>query len=160
MRTLKSMLPTFIATAVLAIGLAATGYAVKAVQSGIEAQAKLQFDKEVDGLKQALQTHLEQLSTLLQAVRGGFASSTELNRDEFGQFVASLEMASRYPSISSMSYVVRVPAAQVPAYVATRQAQIPHYQFRYSKEPAVQAREFDHFIVDYAEPAAARPLLG
>jgi CHASE1-domain containing sensor protein len=160
MRTIKSMLPAFIALVVLAISLAATAVAVKTVQTGIEAQAKLQFDKEVDGVKQAMHTHLEQLTTLMQAVRGGFASSSELNRDEFGSFVATLEMASRYPSVNSMTYVARVPAAEVPAHVASRQAQLPHYQFRYSREPAATAREFDHFIVDYAEPTAGKALLG
>jgi two-component system sensor histidine kinase/response regulator len=160
MRTIKSMLPAFIALVVLAISLAATAFAVKTVQTGIEAQAKLQFDKEVDGVKQAMHTHLEQLTTLMQAVRGGFASSSELNRDEFGSFVATLEMASRYPSVNSMTYVARVPAAEVPAHVASRQAQLPHYQFRYSREPAATAREFDHFIVDYAEPTVGKVLLG
>ena len=115
MRTIKSMLPAFIALVVLAISLAATAFAVKTVQTGIEAQAKLQFDKEVDGVKQAMHTHLEQLTTLMQAVRGGFASSSQLNRDEFGSFVATLEMASRYPSVNSMTYVARVPAAEVRA---------------------------------------------
>ena len=160
MRTLKSMLPAFVAAAVLVVSLAATAFAVKTVQTGIEAQAKLQFDKEVDSLKQALQAHLEQLVTLLQAVRGGFASSRELDREEFGQFVASLEMTTRYPSVNAMSYIVRVPASEVPAYVASRQSTLPHYQFRYTKEPLASARDFDHFIVDFSEPAAARANLG
>jgi len=160
MRTIKSMLPALVASAVLVVSLAATGFAVKAVQAGIEAQAKLQFDKEVDSVKQALQAHLEQLVTLLQAVRGGFAASNELNREEFGQFVESLELTTRYPSVNAISYVVRVPAAEVPAYIASHQALIPHYRFRYTKEPLATAREFDHYIVEYSEPAAAKANLG
>ncbi len=160
MRTFKSMLPALVAAAVLTVGLVATGSAVKAVQTGIEAQAKLQFDKEVDSLKQALQAHLEQLVTLLQAMRGGFAASNQLDREEFGQFVESLEMGTRYPSVSSMNYVKRVPSAELPAYIASQQAHLPHYRFRYAREPSVNARDFDHYIVEYAEPTSARANVG
>ena len=148
------------AAVVLAVGFGATFFATRAIDDGIEAQAKLQFNTEVSSVKLALQTNLDQLVTLMQAVRAGFAASADLNRDEFNLLIETLELRTRYPSVASMSYVVRVPARDLPAFIATRGEELPRYAFRYSKEPSAQARDFDHFVIDFAEPVLARVNIG
>ena len=141
MRSIKSLIPAILAALVLSVGLGATVFATKAIDDGIEAQAKFQFNAEVSSVKLALQTHLDQLVTLMQAVRAGFAASAHLNRDEFNLLVETLELRTRYPSVASMSYVARVPARDLPFFIATRGEELPRYAFRYSKEPSAQDRK-------------------
>ncbi|MFY7906822.1 MAG: CHASE domain-containing protein, partial [Burkholderiaceae bacterium] len=136
MRHLTRFLPVLLAVAVLLAGGLATYMAAKALDDGINAQARLQFNKELDSVKQALQAHLEQLVTLMQGARGTFASSSELNRDEFNMLVESLELRTRYTDVSALNYVVRVPAADVQSFVSEREEALPRYRFRYANEPA------------------------
>ncbi len=155
------------AALVLAVGALATATLVHLLSSSIQAHNQLRFDQEVERLQLAFQRELDHQTTLMQAARGVFASSEEVNREEFTQFVGSLDLPARYPAIAGFDYVLRVPAHQLPAHVQERQEVLPHYQFRYVQPPASVielglegAPAYDHLVVEYAEPVARRGRVG
>ncbi|MBA4256530.1 MAG: hypothetical protein C0445_11720 [Polaromonas sp.] len=162
-----SRFPLVWAALVLLLGAAATTMLVHLLSSSIESHNQLRFEQEEERLQLALQRELDHQLTLMQAARGVFASSEEVNREEFTQFVGSLELSTRYPAIAGFDYVVRVPADRLQTYVTTRQEGLPHYQFRYVQPPtSVMERgldgapDYDHMVVEYAEPVARRGRVG
>ncbi|WP_460510219.1 response regulator [Hydrogenophaga soli] len=141
------------------MGLVGTGVSVKVVRQTLNAKAEGQFDREVERLKLALQTQLDQQHTLLTAARGAFAASQQINREEFTQFVASLDLPVRYPAVDMFAFVRTVPAADLASFLAQRREENAHYHFRYMVPPA-QPLTLDHQVVDYIEPVAKRALIG
>ena len=147
---------------VLFVCAVATFFAVQALSASSARYAQVRFEQTVERLRQALQTELNKHVTLMQAARGAFAASQHVTRDEFRQFVDSLELAARYPSMASVEYVKRVPVADLAAYVHERENELPRYQLRYAgstaDHPVPPAR--DHFVVEFAEPVVQRANIG
>ena len=159
---LSQYLSHLVAGLVLFVCAVATFFAVQALSASSARYAQVRFEQTVERLRQALQTELNKHVTLMQAARGSFAASQHVTRDEFRQFVDSLELAARYPSMASVEYVKRVPVADLAAYVHERENELPRYQLRYAgsttNNPVPPAR--DHFVVEFAEPVVQRANIG
>jgi PAS domain S-box-containing protein len=155
----KSWFPAWLATLTLLVGLVGTGVSVKVVRQTLNAKAEGLFDREVERLKLALQAQLDQQHTLLTAARGAFAASQQINREEFSQFVASLELPVRYPAVDMFAFVRTVPARDLASFLAQRREENPRYPFRYMAVPA-QPLAFDHQVLDYVEPLDKRGAIG
>ena len=145
---------------VLLLGLGMTTWVVHAVVTNTASRAQLRFDGELQRLKIGFQTQLDQQSVLLQAGRGLMASQELLDHQDFDAFVRTLELPSRFPSVSTFNFVRRVPADQINAFVATRRAQDPTFQFRYFSGPSASAVPRDLMVVDFAEPPENHVSLG
>ena len=156
---LPRWLPSLGGALVLLVGLAATGVAYRTLQGSIEELAQSRFQQEIARLKLALQNELNEHYTLLQAARGVFAADAATNRDTFSQYVESLDLRHRYPGILALNYVRRVPAKDLNGFIEERTAEMPRYSFGYLQAPEGGA-DFDHYVVDYAEPVARRGAIG
>ena len=121
-----------------------------------EERARSRFLAEAEDAHQALQQRLDAYLDLLRAPRALFASSNEVERNEFGAFVSGLDLAGRYPGILRLSFARRVPREQRQAFVdAVRgdrsmlQDGFPNFDIW----PAGDRPEY--FVIEFLEPFAA-----
>lgn len=156
---LNQYLSHLVAGLVFSVCAVVTGLSTQAIHESSAKYTQVRFDQAVERLRQALQSELNKHVTLMQAARGVFVSSQEVTRKEFTQFVDSLELAGRYPSITSVEFVKRVPYAELTAFIHQRQAILPQYRFRYASV-SVQPHSGDLFVVDFAEPTARKESIG
>ena len=145
---------------VLAIGLFSTFFVARSLDRGIQNRTQQIFERETERIQSALAQQLERQVTLLQAARALFGGSQEVNRDEFGGFVDTLELPTRHPSIVTFAFVRRVPAARLAAFLESRAEEGVPFKFRYIEPPADPLANFDRYVVDYAEPVASRRSVG
>lgn len=157
-------LPYWWALLVLVIGAAATAVTVNALEKSIHGRTQVRFEQDVERLRLALQSELGNQVTLMHAARGAFASSESVTREEFAQFVDSLELPTRYPGIAGIEFVRRVPARDLKAYVDRMEGEQSHYKLRYSSGLSAalvdQPDAPDQMVVEFSEPVSRRITVG
>jgi diguanylate cyclase (GGDEF)-like protein len=116
-RLLQEMLtPGVLPVLVLAGCLSATGMLWQGAQQDAEQDAQADFDSRtrelVNNLDQRLQTYLQ----VLYGVQGLFASSSEVEREEFRTYLAGQELNQHFPGIHGIGYMALVPQARRAAH--------------------------------------------
>jgi signal transduction histidine kinase/DNA-binding response OmpR family regulator/HPt (histidine-containing phosphotransfer) domain-containing protein len=116
-------------------------------------QARQRFLGEAQDAQQALQQRLDAYLDMLRAPRALFASSNEVERNEFGAFVSGLDPAGRFPGILGMTFVRRVSHGERQAYITSVRhdtSVTPEGYPYFNIWPAGDRPEY--FVYEYLEP--------
>ena len=92
------------AVLVLAIGIAATAAVYLYVQRAVALQGRARFDALASSAVDAVRDRVDAHIAILRATRGLFAVHGEPTRQEFHEFVRSLEIDRFYPGIQGIGY--------------------------------------------------------
>ncbi|HKS16278.1 MAG TPA: PAS domain S-box protein, partial [Planctomycetota bacterium] len=95
-----SSIPYYLLIASLAMVLAIVGYLLW-VSHGRD---RLRFQNRVQKTSDEIERRLETRITLIRATRGLFMASDHVSREEFRDFVATLNLPQRYPAIKALGY--------------------------------------------------------
>jgi signal transduction histidine kinase len=97
--------PTYRSPAlVLAVSLLLTAAASAFVGYTGHQRDVARFENAVQAATDRIRTRLATYEALLYGTRGLFAASTEVSRDDFGEFVAELALAERFPGIQGIGF--------------------------------------------------------
>ncbi|MGH9383566.1 MAG: CHASE domain-containing protein [Vicinamibacterales bacterium] len=116
-------------------------------------QARVRFLAEAQNAHQALQQRLDAYLDMLRAPRALFASSNEVERNEFGAFVSGLDPAGRFPGVLGLTFVRRVSQDQRQTYVNSvrRDTSVTREGYPYFDIwPAGDRPEY--FVYEFLEP--------
>ena len=153
------------ALAGLALLLLCTLAAAWQTQGLVREQQKARFDFEVRRIDAAVQ---QRMATYVQVLRGGqglFEASSEVTREDWRRYVASLQLPADYPGIRTLSYVPRVLPEEAEAFIARVRAEplptgvsdpnlLRGYRFRDPPPPVQPVNSPVHAPVLYTEPLA------
>jgi signal transduction histidine kinase len=149
---LAALRQTPMAFGVLVLGLISTGFAWHHTSQYVEREAQLKFDYQAEDAKNSLNNRLQIYIDTLQATKGLFAASGNVNRTEWKAFVESLNLQKRYPGITALGFIRYVPQAEKARY--ERQVrQDTSIELSYAdfaiKPPGNRSA---YFVIDYIEP--------
>jgi PAS domain S-box-containing protein len=96
---------------VLSISLGATYAVWHNARQQAEQNLKADFDSRVRETMARIEQRMATYEQILRGVRGLFAASVNVERDEFRNYVSMLQLEQRYPSIQGLGYSLIVPKA-------------------------------------------------
>lgn len=119
----------------------------------LEAERNLynDFQTQVDTTGRRISQRMLDYEQVLAGVRGIFAASKEVSRDEFRAFVAALNIEKNFPGVQSVGWVKMLPYAEKAAHIAAMQRE----GFTDYTILPVGDRE-QYAVVIYVEPFAGR----
>jgi signal transduction histidine kinase len=110
MTPIRSWLPWAVLLCCLLFTLAGTTYVSRVAQT----QDSLRFSTAVSDITTELQQRIDSALTLLRAGRALFAANDEISQAEFAQYVANMELRSRYPGVQGIGFSQRLPVEEIP----------------------------------------------
>jgi diguanylate cyclase (GGDEF)-like protein len=128
---------------VLALGVALTATLSQFLLRNIRQEAAERFERQAEQAKNALAARIQAYTDALYAVRALFQTSAHVTQQDFRQFVATLELGTRYPALRILNYAAYLRDSERPALVAQIRADT-------SGEPRAQG-----FTI---QPPQARPV--
>lgn len=141
------------AYSVLIVSLSITLGSWYSAERSLQQDIQTYFDFRVNQLLATVENRIETYQQILHGARGLFAASTAVERSEFQRYIASLNLAKRYPGIQGVGFSLIVPPAQMHIHSESiRKQGFPEYAIY----PA-GARDFYTSII-YLEPFAGRNL--
>lgn len=149
-RSSRFLLASSIPAWILVIGIIATTAAAYYSHRSAHANDQIRFDNAVQHIRSSIAGRVDTYIALLRAGAGLFAAEPTVDREQFGQFVARLDLRERYPGIQGIGFAIRIPAAQLDAFVAALRA--GGRDFRVWPETARQL----YFPILYLEPQDRR----
>lgn len=94
----------------------------------IQEKSELQFLSDVDSITESIESRLYVYTNVLNGGKGLFAASKSVERDEWEQYIKSLQIEEYYPGIQGVGYAVWVPADQLDAHIEFVRAEgFPEY---------------------------------
>ncbi len=109
---------TWVPALILVSTLALTAVSAYYTANAARERDHLRFKNDAEGVVRAVDARLEAYVAMLRAGRGLLAGDVEITRDQFRDFVASLELQAHYPGIQGLGYAVHVPPERLDAFVA------------------------------------------
>jgi len=137
--------------AVLAVGLLSTATSAWLLDREARERDAIRLESAVVRIQNSLTTRIETYTALLRAAAGLFAASERVKLQEFRGFVEHLDLRAKYPGIQGIGFAARIPAAQLPATLATLRAEGVTLTRVWPDDP----RDFYYPIV-YLEPLDRR----
>src|SRR5712691_4571110 len=98
--------------AVLAASLAFSAASTYYFSVQLRQAAHSRFETVAVGVANDVQSRIRAYGDVLFALRGLFDSSTEVSRDKFHQFAHALSLGERYPGVTNIPFIFRVPHAR------------------------------------------------
>jgi diguanylate cyclase (GGDEF)-like protein/PAS domain S-box-containing protein len=138
---------------VLGLGLAITFVAWRSTVHQVGAEAEVKFQHQVAQAVGTLDRLLQDNINLLIGLKGLYAASSRVDRDEFQQFLSGFSVAQRYPGIRLVTFVRYVPHAQkgeFEAAVRNDRSLDPQGYPRFAIRPPGDRNEY--MVVTYLEP--------
>ncbi|OGA25661.1 MAG: hypothetical protein A3I02_09620 [Betaproteobacteria bacterium RIFCSPLOWO2_02_FULL_67_26] len=138
---------------VLALGLAISFGAWHATVQRVGAEAENNFQHQVAQAVGALDRLIQDNINLLIGLKGLYAASSRVERDEFQQFLSGFNVAQRYPGIRLVSFVRYVPHSRRAEFEAGVRQDLslgPRGYPDFAIKPA-GARD-EYMVVTYIEP--------
>jgi PAS domain S-box-containing protein len=130
-----------------ALGLTVGAWRYAAAQ--VRERARVIFNRRVERVPEGLRRRMDAYETVLRAGAALFEASVEVTRAEWKRFVAEIGVATRYPGMTSLVALERVPSDTLVRHVDAVHAEgLPDYQVH-----PVGARS-EYFPVVFAEPEA------
>lgn len=142
---------TWIPYFVLVITLLLTALASYTVNQTSKSKERLRFQNAIERTTDSIEKRLDTYRALLRAGRGLFAANETVSREQFHQFVYSLELPERYPGIQGIGFSVRVDREETEKILEEIQTYNPG---RLGISPEYERSEY-HAIL-YLEPLDAR----
>src|SRR5215210_84368 len=93
---------------VLVGSLILTGLAWYYVSQNLRAQEQARFDEAVQTTQRAIDRRMSAYVDAMLDVRGLFAASEAVERDEFSEYVDGTDLRQRYPGVQAVGYSERV----------------------------------------------------
>ena len=110
MHPLRPWLPWAVLLCCLLFTLAGTTYVSHVAQK----QDATRFETAIQDISTEVGQQIESSVTLLRAGRALFAANEEISQPGFAQFVANMELRSRYPGVQGIGFSERLPASEIP----------------------------------------------
>lgn len=138
---------------VLSIGLLLSIAAWYLAERALQQNVQTYFDFRVKQLLATIDNRIENYQQVLYGARGLFAASKEVDRDEFKDYVAALNLTNRYPGIQGVGFALIVPKAQKQSHTEAMQQQgFPTYAIYPDGERDI------YTSIIYLEPFSGRNL--
>ncbi len=144
---------------VLASGIVLSAAAAYWTAKQVDREASQKFEYEVENARDEIESRIQSYSDVLLGARGLFVSSDSVRRDEFRDYIASLDLNRRYPGIQAIHYARHLLPAQRAAFVAAvrKDASVdprsyPHFAIRPPGERP------DYVVVEFVEPMAGNEM--
>lgn len=115
--------PLLIALAVFAVMGAAAGWTWGQLRRSVEERHAAAHDAEAQQVVADLENRMFIYENSLRGAQGLFAASRSVERVEWRDYVAGLDLEARYPGMQAMGYLARVEAADLDAHVAAVRAE-------------------------------------
>jgi PAS domain S-box-containing protein len=145
----------------LGMGLLATVLASAGAWRQSRSQEEVRFLAHTEALRNRVVHELDRYVQLLNGARALWGIHPPTARDEWRNYVESLELPASFPGLQALGYVERVPAARLPDFVeeVRRIESRGGEAFDFQVHP--QGSNDEHFVVRFVEPLASnRPALG
>ncbi len=144
----------FVPVSVFVLGLLFTFFVTETLRAVVAARDVQRF-KEVVGITHTtIEAKMEAVVAMLRAGVGLYNASEEVTRPEFGRFARELSLASVYRGVQGYGFAERVAPADIPAFVASRQAEGgPSPGYRVWPD---QSSADDRYVIKYLEPEDER----
>ncbi|MDT4947244.1 MAG: diguanylate cyclase [Pseudonocardiales bacterium] len=117
---LSQLVGTFV-WGLLLIGVLASIAGAFAWRDSRESQQRLQFDRQASGIVAAVDTALLRDADLTTMFRSMVEARTDLTNRDVERWYTSIDGQNRYPGSLGFSYIARVPANDLGAYIETVQ---------------------------------------
>jgi len=138
----------------LLISLLITYQVFHVAQVEVEHKAQVYFDFRVREATNLINQRMKTYEQALRGTAGLFRASNTVERNDFKQYVASLNLANNYPGIQGVGFSLIVPSAKKAQHIASiRSDGFPEYTIH----PVGQRDIYTSII--YLEPFANRNLL-
>ena len=138
---------------VLAISVIVTLQLWRNAQQQVERHLGRDFNARVVESSRRIEQRMLDYAQVLGGVRGLYAASKTVDRDEFHAFVAALHIEDNFPGVQSVGWVPIVTAAEKAQHIANiRRQGFPHYAI----QPPGQRDQYA--VVVYVEPFNGRNL--
>ena len=108
---------------VLAITLQTSYLVWLASEHSLEHERQIYFDFRVRQLLQNIEQRLQACEQMLYGARGLFAASQTVDRDEYRQYISSLNLDQRYPGIQGVGFSLLIPKTEKDRHVADMRRQ-------------------------------------
>lgn len=131
-----------------AIGICLTFWICFMVADAQDAQIRRDFARDTDKVATDTSVRLRTYFDMLLSLKGMFAVTGEVDRDQFARFVHQLRLTERYPGFRAIQFVRAVPDHDIDSFIADvrKQAGAPNFAIH----PAIESPE--HFVIEFNEP--------
>lgn len=136
-----------------AIGICITVWTCFIVVEAQDAQIRGNFARDTEKVATDTSTRLRTYFDMLLSLKGLFAVTGEVDRQQFVRFVQQLRLTERYPGFSAIQFARAVPGADIAAFAADVRTQagaadggLPPFVVH----PAIERDE--HFVIEFNEP--------
>jgi signal transduction histidine kinase len=133
---------------VLVGALILTGLAWYYVSQNLRAQEQARFDEAVQTTQWAIDRRMSAYVDAMLNVRGLFAASESVERDEFGKYVDGTDLRRRYPGVQAVGYSERVGSEEKDEF----ESEVREEGFSdYALMP--DGERYEYFPIVYVEPS-------
>jgi PAS domain S-box-containing protein len=136
---------------VVLVGLACTTLVFLELQKEIRHEARARFDYLSTRIVSEAQDRVQLALHGLRGVRGLFAASQSVDRDEFRTYVEQQSIESEYPGIKGFGFLEPVAPEHLRRFFLDQHAQEPAFPIRPTRTATADG---DRYIVKYMEPTA------
>ncbi|MDB4872902.1 MAG: hypothetical protein JWL97_3906 [Gemmatimonadales bacterium] len=136
-----------------AIGICVTVWTCFTVAEAQDAQIRSNFARDTEKVATDTSARLRTYFDMLLNLKGLFAVTGEVDREQFARFVQQLRLSERYPGFRAIQFVRAVPGADLEGFATDVRTQsgagaagVPPF----AVHPALQRDE--HFVIEFNEP--------
>lgn len=108
------------------------------------------IEQVTDGIKNRIQAYEQ----VLKGAEGLFAASERVKREEWHEYVASLDIDQRFRGIRALGFIARVPHSELSAFVRTnREDALAEYDAHAGDLPVSAVHsDHTHYLIQFIEP--------
>ena len=132
-----------------AIGICITIWTCLVVLDAQDTQIRSNFARDTDKVAADTTTRLRTYFDVLLSLKGLFAVTGEVDREQFAGFVKELRVTERYPGFRAIQFVRAVPDADLAGFAADVGKQAVGAP-PFVVHPALSGEE--HFVIEFIEP--------
>lgn len=136
-----------------AVGICLTAWICFMVAGAQDAQIRRDFARDTDKIATDTSVRLRTYFDMLLSLKGMFAVTGEVDRDQFARFVGELRLTERYPGFRAIQFVRAVPGHDIDSFQADVRKQtgggLPGAP-NFTVHPAIEGDE--HFVIEFNEP--------
>jgi signal transduction histidine kinase len=136
-----------------AIGICITVWTCFIVVDAQDSQIRSNFARDTEKVATDTSARLRTYFDMLLSLKGLFAVTGEVDREQFARFVQQLRLTERYPGFRAIQFVRAVPGADLASFTADVRKQtgvgiagVPTF----TVHPPLQRDE--HFVIEFNEP--------
>ncbi len=115
------------------------------------------FQSEAAHITEAIDKKMGLYVLALQGIRGLFAASNSVERNEFATYLQRVDIRKNYPGLVHIEFVQRVTKEEKETFVRDTRASLPQFS-NFSIWPESDRDEF--WIINYAEPELPQKIFG